>query len=78
MYYDLMKLKKEMDMTTYSLKDLALYFEKYDGYVCKIKTIDEIITFKIEVNSLPHLIGLQHAFKGKKIKTNIKVLLALI
>ncbi len=28
MYYDLLKIDKEMDMTKYSLKDLALYFEK--------------------------------------------------
>ena len=38
MYYDLLKIDKEMDMTKYSLKDLALYFEKFDGYICEIKT----------------------------------------
>lgn len=72
MHYDLMKLKTEMDMNKYSLKDLALYFEKYDGYVCKIITVKRQIMFKIEVNSFPHLIGLQHAFKGKKDKNKYK------
>lgn len=72
MYYDLIKLNNVMDMTKYSLKDLALYFEKYDGYVCRVVTSDEEIKFKIEVSSLPHLIGLQHAFKGIKGKNTFK------
>ena len=33
MYYDLLHIDKEMDLTKYSLKDLALYFEKFDGVV---------------------------------------------
>ena len=61
-----------MDLSKYSLKDLALYFEKYDGYVCKIVTYNQEIKFKIEVSSLPHLIGLQHAFKGTKNKNDYK------
>ena len=72
MYYDLMKIKKLMDITKYSLKDLALYFERYDGYVCKIITNNREIKFKIEVSSLPHLIGLQYAFKGNKNKNEYK------
>ena len=42
MYYDLLKIDKEMDMTKYSLKDLALYFEKFYGYICEIKTDNRI------------------------------------
>ena len=61
-----------MDLSKYSLKDLALYFEKYDGYVCKIVTNHYEIKFKIEVSALPHLIGLQHAFKGTKNKNEYK------
>lgn len=72
MYYDLLKLKNVMDMSKYSLKDLALFFEHYDGYVCIITTVKRKIKFKIEVSSLPHLIGLQHAFKGIKAKNEYK------
>ncbi len=72
MYYDLIKINNLMDISKYSLKDLALYFEKYDGYVCKIVTNSKEIKFKIEVSSLPHLIGLQHAFKGTKNKNEYK------
>lgn len=46
MYYDLLKLDKEMDITKYSLKDLALYFEKFNGYVCEIRT--ENISLKLK------------------------------
>lgn len=72
MYYELLKLDNEMDMTKYSLKDLALYFEKFDGYVCEIRTDNRHLKFIIDVNSFSHLIGLQHAFKGKKNKNEYK------
>lgn len=72
MYYDLIKTNNIMDISKYTLKDLALYFEKFDGYVCKIITAKRQIKFKIEVSSLPHLIGLQHAFKGTKNKNEYK------
>ena len=77
MYYDLLKIDKEMDMTKYSLKDLALYFEKFDGYICEIKTDNRILKFMFDINSLPHLIGLHHAFKGKKNRNEYKDLLGL-
>ena len=47
MQHDLIKLKTELDMNKYSLKDLALFFEKYDGYVYEIKTTQRILKFKI-------------------------------
>lgn len=72
MYYDLLKIDKEMDMTKYSLKDLALYFEKFDGYICEIKTDNRILKFMFDINSFPHLIGLHHAFKGKKNRNEYK------
>lgn len=72
MYYELLKLENLMDMSKYSLKDFALYFERYDGYICKIITDKREIKFKIDVSSLPHLIGLQHAFKGAKCKNEYK------
>lgn len=72
MYYDLLKIDKEMDMTKYSLKDLALYFEKFDGYICEIKTDNRILKFMFDINSFTHLIGLHHAFKGKKNRNEYK------
>ena len=72
MYYDLLKIDKEMDMTKYSLKDLALYFEKFDGYICEIKTDNRILKFMFDINSFPHLIGLHHAFKCKKNRNDFK------
>ena len=72
MYYDLLKIDKEMDMTKYSLKDLALYFEKFDGYICEIKTDNRILKFMFDINSFPHLIGLHYAFKGKKNRNEYK------
>ncbi len=72
MYYDLLKIDKEMDMTKYSLKDLALYFEKFDGYICEIKTDNRILKFMFDINSFPHLIGLHHALKVRKIEMNIR------
>lgn len=62
MYYDLLKINKEWIW----LNILALYFEKFDGYICEIITNNRQIKFMIDVNSFPHLIGLHHAFKGKK------------
>ena len=41
MQHDLIKLKTELDMNKYSLKDLALFFEKYDGYVYEKKQLKE-------------------------------------
>jgi len=38
MYYELLKLENIMNISIYSLKDLTLYFECYDGYICKIVT----------------------------------------
>ena len=72
MYYELLKLEKEMDMNKYSLKDLALYFERFDGYVCSIETNKRNLKFIIDVNSFCHLIGIHHAFKGKKSKNEYK------
>ena len=56
MYKELFKLKRQLDNTKYNLKDLALYFESYDGYKCRIVTRDRIIIFKFQASSFPHLI----------------------
>lgn len=72
MYYDLLKMRKPMDMEKYTLKDLALYFEKFDGYVCKITTNVGIIRFKFSVDSFPHLIGMQYAYKNRRDRKSYK------
>ncbi len=66
MYYDLFKLKTMLDIEKYSLKDLALYYEKFDGYVCEIQTNFGLIKFRFTVESFPHLIGMQYAYKNRK------------
>ena len=48
------------------------YFEKFDGYICEIKTDNRILKFMFDINSFPHLIGLHHAFKGKKNRNEYK------
>lgn len=72
MYYDLLKLKQAMDVSNYSLKDLALYYEKFDGYICEILTNFGLIKFKFTVEVFPHLIGMQYAFKFRKNKHEYK------
>lgn len=72
MYKKILELKSVMDISMYSLKDLALYFELLNDYVCKITTSKRIIIFKINVSYLPHLIGLHHIFKGVKNKNEYK------
>ena len=69
---ELLKIDREIDMGKYSLKDLLLYFETYDGYKCEIITENRIIKFIFDINSFPHLIGMHHAFKGKKNKNEYK------
>lgn len=66
MHYDLFKLKTALNMEKYSLKDLALYYEKFDGYVCEIATNFGLLKFKFTVENFPHLIGMQYAFKERK------------
>lgn len=66
MYYDLFKLKTALDIEKYSLKDLALYYEKFDGYVCEISTNFGLIRFKFTIEAFPHLIGMQYAYKERK------------
>lgn len=68
----LLNIKNAFEINDYTLKDLALYFEKFDGYVCQIETEDEIIRFKIEKSSLPHLIGMHYAFTNNRDKNKYK------
>ncbi len=64
MVLPLEKIYQRINYQDYSLKDIALYFEKYDGYTLEIETEDKIIRTKIYKKALPHLLGLQHVFKN--------------
>ena len=64
MVLPLEKIYQRINSQDYSLKDIALYFEKYDGYTLEIETEDKIIRTKIYKKALPHLLGLQHVFKN--------------
>ncbi len=62
----LLEVQNKIDYEDYTLKEIALYFEKYHGYVCKIQTENKTIKFGIEKYALPHILGLQHAYANQK------------
>lgn len=64
--------KQRISLENYTLKDMALYFERYHGYTCKIETESQYIKFKIDKSSFPHLIGMQYAFNSRKDKNLYK------
>ena len=64
MVLPLEKNYQRINCQDYSLKDIALYFEKYDGYTLEIETEHKIMKVKILKSNLPHLLGLQHVFKN--------------
>ena len=68
----LLLVKSPFGIENYTLKDLALYFEKFDGYICQIETTESIIRFKFEKSSLPHLIGMHYAYAYNKNKNLYK------
>ncbi len=68
MVLPLEKIYQRINCQDYSLKDIALYFEKYDGYTLEIETEDRTIKVKILKSNLPHLLGLQHIFKNSSNK----------
>lgn len=56
----------KINSSEYTLKEIALYFKKFDGYIIKIETATKNIKVKIDKNTLPHILGLQYAFENKK------------
>ncbi len=64
MVLPLEKIHQRINSQDYSLKDIALYFEKYDGCTLEIETEDKIMKVKILKSNLPHLLGLQHIYKS--------------
>ena len=47
----------KININDYSLKEIALYFERFDGYIIKIDTVTKSIKVKIDENTLPHILG---------------------
>lgn len=62
------KVKKRINIEDYSIKEILEYFEKFDNYLCIIKTEKSTIKFKIHKESFPHLIGMQYLSDSKNYK----------
>ena len=58
-------IKREIDLNKVSLQDIALFFEQFEGCLCKIITMEETICFDFELNALPHLLGIEHIMMNK-------------
>lgn len=61
-------IKREIDLNKVSLQDIALFFEQFEGCLCKIITMEETICFDFELNALPHLLGIGHIMMNNKNK----------
>lgn len=64
--------QRKISLSDYTLKEIALYFERYDGYTCKIETESQYIKFEIDKACFPHLIGMQYAFSHRRDKNVYK------
>lgn len=62
----LKNVNTKIDSKEYTLKEIALYFKEFNGYIIKIETATKCIKVKIDENTLPHILGLQYAFENKK------------
>lgn len=62
----LLDVYTKIDCNDYTLKEIALFFEKFNGYTLKIETSTYSIKVKIEENTLPHILGLHYAFANRK------------
>lgn len=68
----------KIDIDEYTLQDIALYFEKYDGYILKIELDNGIIETYISKTILPHLLGLQYAYANRKDRNSYKGCLGFV
>lgn len=59
-------VREKINCNEYSLKEIALFYERYNHFICKIETDNTYIQFKIDILALPHILGLQHAYINKK------------
>ena len=63
---DLLDVLEKIDCNDYTLKEITLYFERFDGYTLKIETTNYSIKIKIDKFVLPHILGLQYAYGDRK------------
>lgn len=66
MKQQLTDVKKKINYKEYSLKEIALFFEKFSQYICKVEIDNKTIHFKIDKYALTHILGLQHAYANRK------------
>lgn len=62
----LLDVNMKINCEDYTLKEIALYFEHFNGYTLKVETNTISFKVKIDKNTLPHMLGLQHAYANKK------------
>ena len=62
----------KIDINNYTLKDLAIFFERYDNSVLILETENMKLECKISKNILPHLIGMHYAYANYKNKNLYK------
>lgn len=63
---------KKINISDYTLKEIAYFFEKYDNSILLIETENRKIECKISKNILPHLIGMHYAYINHKNKALYK------
>lgn len=69
---DLELVKEKININNYSLREIADFFEKFDGSIIEVKTLNHNIKIKISKYVLPHILGLQYAFGDRKDSKNFK------
>ena len=62
----LIKITEQIDSNKISLKDIAIFFEKYNGYSMIIETNSLELKVLFDKKALPHFLGLHHAFSRNK------------
>ena len=63
---DLLDVLEKIDCNDYTLKEITLYFERFDGYTLKIETTNYSIKIKIDKFVLPNILVLQYAYGDRK------------
>lgn len=66
------KVITKININDYSLRDLAIFFEKYDKSILVIETEHRILKCKISKNILSHLIGMHYAYANHQNKNLYK------
>ena len=69
---DLELVKEKININNYSLREIADFFEKFDGSIIEVKTLNHNIKIKISKYVLPHILVLQYAFGDRKDSKNFK------